>query len=712
MRKIKYVLIALVISFSTNKLIAQETVLETSVYKPKLLEFKGVDLNQYLRFHIKCLKPNEDYNLQFIVEKNGSISDLKDAKGIIDEKCLSKIKLFIGRVGVWQPGKNIDREPVRVLFNLSLKNVSPDNYTTNENKAVNEKDFKIHKIKTGETLYGISKMYNVTTSAILSENEHIIDGLSVGQEIKIPIENNNLQKEQSTVNKSSPTVGCISGDCNTGIGTYLFPKGEKYVGEFKNGTYNGKGTFSWPNGQTYTGGWKNGAQNGFGTFTYSNGKTETGEWENNNLLKDVIKSNLYNINFIMAPHMPEIKTNLKVFKNIIATNNSIFSVMFSPPSGGIRNQMAPTIGSFFLKTNNNITKSINDIDKPQESFNVFGAYKKNNNLSELNKIYSISRLRDYVLINETTIDLDADKPNETGSFKLLYEFELKANSNVETFVVKETVIGNGLGAFKAYSTFNEKTYLFLYRYRLSSPYLKIDLNAISNNFDNSRKGSFFKGILDGKTIQRPWSVEDVIQNEKYTFIFLNLVDMILPVRIDNSNNSITILYESVFFMGNCRIQEYTQNSICNDGFFYMPFSNGFVNYYYNYNKTAYLIKLFDNSLKKLWQTEISDIVINHVYESGNYIIIGGYSTAKGYLGYPNPKVIVINRQSKLITYEKVIAKKNGEIGYITTNKKGEIILGVGSYCCQSFETDEDFIPQIIIDKLNSNGVFENDLFVK
>ena len=41
-----------------------------------------------------------------------------------------------------------------------------------------------------------------------------------------------------------------------GQGTYIYPNGEKYEGDWKNGKYHGHGTYSWSNGNKYVGEWK------------------------------------------------------------------------------------------------------------------------------------------------------------------------------------------------------------------------------------------------------------------------------------------------------------------------------------------------------------------------------------------------------------------------------------------------------------------------
>ncbi len=54
-------------------------------------------------------------------------------------------------------------------------------------KTINGKKYYIHRVEKGQSLYAISKLYNVDINVILGENDEAIDGLRNGQELKIPL---------------------------------------------------------------------------------------------------------------------------------------------------------------------------------------------------------------------------------------------------------------------------------------------------------------------------------------------------------------------------------------------------------------------------------------------------------------------------------------------------------------------------------------------
>ncbi|MBF0429473.1 MAG: hypothetical protein HQL94_11170 [Magnetococcales bacterium] len=55
-----------------------------------------------------------------------------------------------------------------------------------------------------------------------------------------------------------PTQGCIEGDCQNGVGTFIYGDGGKYTGHWLNGKMHGEGHFRLPSGGEYKGKWKNG----------------------------------------------------------------------------------------------------------------------------------------------------------------------------------------------------------------------------------------------------------------------------------------------------------------------------------------------------------------------------------------------------------------------------------------------------------------------
>ena len=69
-----------------------------------------------------------------------------------------------------------------------------------------------------------------------------------------------------------------------GLGTYAYPDGRIYVGEFKEGSFHGQGIYSWPNGRVYVGEFKNDKRNGEETLTRPEGKLHSGHWKNSRLV--------------------------------------------------------------------------------------------------------------------------------------------------------------------------------------------------------------------------------------------------------------------------------------------------------------------------------------------------------------------------------------------------------------------------------------------
>ena len=91
---------------------------------------------------------------------------------------------------------------------------------------------------------------------------------------------------------------CTSGNCIDGKGTFVYPSGAKYVGDFANGEIHGIGVCYYTNGSKYSGQWNHRYPEGMGTKTYKSGAKRTGKWlkgqpvdEDGNIVEFVTRGN-------------------------------------------------------------------------------------------------------------------------------------------------------------------------------------------------------------------------------------------------------------------------------------------------------------------------------------------------------------------------------------------------------------------------------------
>lgn len=100
--------------------------------------------------------------------------------------------------------------------------------------------------------------------------------------------NSETSTEQSTDQSGEPTVptvekirqepktrkiqgqGCISGNCDTGTGTYVYESGDRYTGPFEKGQREGTGVMEYANGDRYEGEYHADIRQGNGTYIFRN----------------------------------------------------------------------------------------------------------------------------------------------------------------------------------------------------------------------------------------------------------------------------------------------------------------------------------------------------------------------------------------------------------------------------------------------------------
>jgi len=98
--------------------------------------------------------------------------------------------------------------------------------------------------------------------------------------------------------KGDKYIGEFNNNKYHGQGTYTFAKGDKYVGEYKNGKRHGQGTYYYLadnvyKGDVYIGEYKNGKGHGQGTYNYADGTKDVGEFQNSKLNGFAIRYDKY-----------------------------------------------------------------------------------------------------------------------------------------------------------------------------------------------------------------------------------------------------------------------------------------------------------------------------------------------------------------------------------------------------------------------------------
>jgi serine/threonine protein kinase len=93
--------------------------------------------------------------------------------------------------------------------------------------------------------------------------------------------------ESAEVNPSLPALPCHEPPAPpvpTQAPDFEYPNGIKYYGPFEKGLpANGRGTMVFPNGDRYDGDFKDGKRNGCGTFTFANGRSYMGQFQQDQL---------------------------------------------------------------------------------------------------------------------------------------------------------------------------------------------------------------------------------------------------------------------------------------------------------------------------------------------------------------------------------------------------------------------------------------------
>jgi len=120
-----------------------------------------------------------------------------------------------------------------------------------------------------------------------------------------------------------------------GQGTLTSPDGGKYVGEWEDDKFNGQGTHTWPDGMKYVGEFKDDKQHGQGTLTSPDGGKYVGEWEDDKFngrgtftFPDKIGGS-WNGYFMNGDFVPNICTNMGLTKGSPEHGKCVLKLMDS-----------------------------------------------------------------------------------------------------------------------------------------------------------------------------------------------------------------------------------------------------------------------------------------------------------------------------------------------------------------------------------------------
>ena len=410
--------------------------------------------------------------------------------------------------------------------------------------------------------------------------------------------------------------------------------------------------------------------------------------------------------------------NLKVFTNSVATESNIMSLSYFPQTPYQRQHHS--LGLKLIKTGyQNKTISI-VFSENKGNLPADKVYQGNNRLIHRSQMFMHFEDQYRNTVFRELVFQNTDHPPYANDYKVPEKIEINENGNIETYRVNEITIGNGIGAFIGTTQSDGNKHLFVHRFSKKDPYRKYDFIGASDSFKQLQNAVYFNGTIKTKNgieylRNKPVWLDKVFNTDTGWFAFFktNGLDALIPVKL-NKDGSVKVFSEAILNSNYKRTSKYSTAKERVSDVHYMPYSGGFLNHYYDSNvkPNDVTIELYNSYFERLLKMTINDFQVKHAIEYSHYIILGGYTENKGYRGYANPKIIVIDRKTKKITFEKAIPLKNHQVDFINlTSESGVLLFTIGSPCCKTnYDTDKALKPQIIIDRLQPFGVFENDLF--
>lgn len=401
------------------------------------------------------------------------------------------------------------------------------------------------------------------------------------------------------------------------------------------------------------------------------------------------------------------------FKALVEVEGTLLSYAACPtfPAGAMTRA-----GEYWFTTNlsSGETSYLNYKNAYNAEVRLSEIYRNNCGEHKKDKIYSsfYDNTNDVLTLLETSMvngEMRQRKQVFNGTF------ETKTNGAIETFEIDEYFTGTGLIIFSAISTYTNNKKLFIGKIS-NSKLWDIDLTELDNQFENPGR---YRGVLQGKNVYQSWSPYCVFNNDynnlTTAFISINLPGtekVLKAIQLDETTGDWK-MSEYNFTIGS-NFERYPNNWVQGGEIYFLP-SGGFCTVSRDsdgrgVSDNTFSISYFNQKLKLKQKGTLNNFeAITYVNEVGGYIIVGGYTNTKGYLGYPNPVITVLYKGDLSVTYTKFFALKNGTVDLIRTNGQS-VFIAIAGFFGTAEERVEPVKPCIIVDKLNNAGLFENDLF--
>jgi hypothetical protein len=343
-------------------------------------------------------------------------------------------------------------------------------------------------------------------------------------------------------------------------------------------------------------------------------------------------------------------------------------------------------------------------------------YQGNNYIEKLEEIYSLGFNRDSFSLYATSYkngNIIVTKKN------IPKKYEVQNNESIETFENRNIRLGNGIVALKVKSTFTNKYDLIIDGFEIKSP-IYINLKSISNSFCPP---DFFQFNDDQK---KNWDVYQVFQNSKFIYVFLKVINEGLVTVVFSKLNGKIKFFNLSKRIDVSGIMTKDPKSHKSEAYaprlHFLPKSNLFVStateIFSNLWDVDIPIKLnfYDENINCIKSLIINDMqVVTNVQENNSFFIVTGHTMSKGYLGFSNPCILVLDKKNYKVVSTSIIPMKNGKIEHCYIDNENVLTLfiaardGIGTKLKFS---DFKNNYKIIKDELGANGTFINNLFTE